>query len=169
MLAEAKKSRQTVTADGDLVLPDLVEGVRMKEIRNIVARTGVLTELWRPEWLGEDLRPGHVVYVTLAAFGESNWHCHRMQRDLLFVVRGSIKIALYDDRTDSATYKRMNVLGLSNVRPTLLHIPPGVWHGLKNMTGEEAAYVTMNDRPYRYEDPDDWRLPPGDKALPSPF
>jgi hypothetical protein len=27
----------------------------------------------------------------------------------------------------------------------------------------------MNSRPFCYEDPDDWRLPPGDASLPRPF
>ena len=169
MLPNAKKSLQTVRPDGDLFLPDLIAGLRLKVATNVVARNGVVTELWRPEWLGEDTRPAHIVHVTLAPFSETNWHCHKIQHDLLFIVRGLVKIAFYDDREDSETYCRLNVLPFSHLRPTLIRIPPGVWHVLKNFGGEEAAYVTMNDRTYCYEDPDDWRLPPGDSALPQPF
>lgn len=81
----------------------------------------------------------------------------------------SIRIAFYDDRESSETYHKLNVLPFSNLRPTLIQIPPGVWHALKNMSAEEAAYVTMNNRAFCYEDPDDWRLPPGDASLPKPF
>jgi dTDP-4-dehydrorhamnose 3,5-epimerase len=129
----------------------------------------VVTELWRPEWLAKSPHPGAVVHVTLAAFSETNWHCHKIQNDRLFVVRGLVRIAFYDDREDSPTYRRLNTLTFSHTRPTLIGIPPGIWHALKNLGGDEAAYVTMNDHAFCYEDPDDWRRPPGDAALPKPF
>jgi dTDP-4-dehydrorhamnose 3,5-epimerase len=169
MLAEAQKTGVTVTAEGDLIRPDLIAGLRFKEVRNVITRSGVVTELWRPEWLGEETRPAHVVYVTLAGFGETNWHCHKKQNDQLFVVRGLIRIAFYDDREDSQTYRRLNVLAFSNLRPTLIAIPPGVWHALKNPGPDEAAFLNMNSQVFCYEDPDDWRLPPGDASLPKPF
>lgn len=169
MLPTARKSPQTVTPEGELILPDLIDGLRLKTVQNIATRNGVLTELWRPEWFGPETRPGHVAYATLSGFGETNWHCHRLQNDLLFVVRGLIKIAFYDDREDSPSYRRLNVLPFSPVRPTLIGIPPGIWHALKNLDGSEAAYMAMNSRPFDYEDPDDWRLPPGDASLPRPF
>lgn len=169
MLVAAQKSPPTVTQDGELILPELIAGLRLKQVQNVLARNGVVTELWRPEWLGPETRPGHVVHVTLTGFSETNWHCHKIQDDLLFVVRGLIKIAFYDDREDSPTYRRLNTLPFSPAHPTLINIPPGIWHALKNLGGDEAAYVTMNSRPFCYEDPDDWRLPPGDASLPRPF
>jgi dTDP-4-dehydrorhamnose 3,5-epimerase len=169
MLPAARKSPRTVTPAGELILPDLLDGLQLKTVQNVLARNGVVTELWRPEWLGPETRPGHVTYVTLAASSETNWHCHSIQSDLLFVVRGLIKIAFYDDREGSPSYRRLNVLPFSPLRPTLIAIPPGIWHALKNLDNAEAAYVTMNSRAFDYDDPDDWRLPPGDASLPRPF
>src|SRR5271156_6463948 len=119
MLAAAQKSPRTVTEDGELILPELIAGLRLKTVQNVLARNGVVTELWRPEWLGPETRPGPVTHVTPAAFSETNWHCHTVQSDLLFVVRGLIKIAFYDDREDSPSYRRLNVLPFSPLRPTL--------------------------------------------------
>ena len=42
-----------------------------------------------------------------------------------------------------------------------------IWHAMKNMGTEDAGFVTMNDRVFCYEDPDDWRLPLGDGRLPN--
>lgn len=169
MLEDADRAKQTITAEGDILRGDLIDGLRFKDVRNVTARNGIVTELWRPEWLGPDTRPGHVVYATLAAFSETNWHCHKRQNDLLFVVRGLIKIAFYDGRTESPTYRKLNVFPFSYARPTLIAIPNGVWHALKNLDGQESAYVTMNDTAFDYEAPDDYRRPPGDAALPNPF
>jgi dTDP-4-dehydrorhamnose 3,5-epimerase len=169
MLEDADRARQTITADGEIIRDDLIDGLRFKDVRPVTARNGIVTELWRPEWLGPETRPGHVVHATLAAFSETNWHCHKHQNDLLFVVRGLIKIAFYDGRDASPTRERLNVFPFSHVRPTLIAIPHGVWHALKNLDGQEAAYITMNDTAFQYEAPDDYRRPPGDASLPKPF
>ncbi|HEY7502148.1 MAG TPA: hypothetical protein VH740_26750 [Vicinamibacterales bacterium] len=169
MVPEAKKAPQAVTADGRLVLQDSIDGLRFHDVRSVPTKSGVVTELWRPEWLGAETRPAHVVHVAMVGFGETNWHCHRVQNDLLFVVKGHIKVAFYDDRERSPSYRRLMVLPFSAARPTLVAIPPGVWHALKNASPEEAAFITMNDRAFAYDDPDDWRLPVGEGTLPQPF
>jgi dTDP-4-dehydrorhamnose 3,5-epimerase len=169
MIPEARKAPQVVTSDGRLILSDPIAGLRFHDVRSVPTKSGVVTELWRPEWFGADTRPAHVVHVAMIGFGETNWHCHRVQHDLLFVVRGHIKIAFYDDREDSSTYRQLLTLPFSAVRPTLISIPPGVWHALKNAGPEDAAFVTMNNRAFDYEDPDDWRLPVGEGTLPRPF
>lgn len=148
---------------------DIIDGLRFKEVRHVVARNGVVTELWRPDWWGSETQPQHVVIATLAGFCETNWHCHAEQKDLLFVVRGLIKIAFYDGRENSPTYKALNVIPFSYARPTLIQVPNGVWHALKNLESTESSYVTMNSAPFIYEAPDDYRLPPGDTSLPTPF
>ena len=129
MIPSATKSKSTVTPSGGMVRAGGIEGLTFTDVRPVVSHSGTVTELWRPDWLGEDTRPGHVVHVTLNGFAETNWHCHKIQNDLLFVIRGAIKLAFYDDREDSPTYKQMEVLPLSAVRPTPKHEqtigPPG--------------------------------------------
>jgi dTDP-4-dehydrorhamnose 3,5-epimerase len=169
MLKDTLRARPTITADGEMIRENLIDGLKFKEVRNVVARNGVVTELWRPDWWGEETRPRHVVHATLAAFSETNWHCHGKQNDLLFVVRGLIKIAFYDGREGSPTLGQLNVMPFSHARPTLIGVPHGVWHALKNLDGSESAYVTMNDAPFDYDAPDDYKRPPGDDALPKPF
>jgi dTDP-4-dehydrorhamnose 3,5-epimerase len=169
MVPEAKQAPQVVAPDGSLVLASPIPGLVFHDVRSVPTKSGVVTELWRPEWMGAETRTAHVVYVAIVGFGETNWHCHKVQNDLLFVVRGHLKIAFYDDREHSTGYKQLLVLPFSAARPTLIAIPPGVWHALRNAGPEEAAFVTMNNRPFDYENPDDWRLPVGEGTLPRPF
>jgi len=169
MISAARQSPQVAAPLGALVLDDGIAGIRLYTVASVPSKSGVVTELWRPEWLGSDTRPAHVVFVAMAPKAETNWHCHRRQHDLLFVIRGQIKIAFYDDRAESTTYRRLDTRTFSTESPTLIAIPPGVWHALQNRGHDEAAFVTMNDQPFAYEDPDDWRLPIGDAQLPHPF
>ena len=169
MVPEATKTPQVVTPDGQLILANPIAGLRFHDVRSVPTKSGLVTELWRPEWFGADTRPAHVVHVLLLGLAETNWHCHRIQNDLLFVVKGHLRIAFYDDRENSDTYRRLLVLPFSAGRPTLVSIPPGVWHALKNSGPEEGMFITMNDRAFAHEDPDDWRVPLGAGALPNPF
>lgn len=166
MLDHARRAPATVTADWQPIEPSAIHGVQIKEIKNVAIRSGVLTECYRAEWFENPFLAGHVVYMALIAGGMSSWHCHRRQRDVIVPVSGQLRLGLYDDREDSPTYRRFKMLHLSMSRPMAVRVPPLVWHAIKNPTSEPAAYIVMNDEPYRYDEPDDWILPPGSAAIP---
>jgi dTDP-4-dehydrorhamnose 3,5-epimerase len=41
----------------------------------------------------------------------------------------------------------------------LVVIPPGVYHGWKNIGDDEASIISMPSQLYQYEEPDRWELP----------
>jgi dTDP-4-dehydrorhamnose 3,5-epimerase len=166
MLDQARRAPQTVTADWMPVAPPSIEGVQIKEIRNISIRSGVLTECFRPEWFGSSFHAAHVVCMALLPGGLSSWHCHQRQSDVIVCIRGQLRIGLYDDRSESRTYQQFVPLNVSIARPTAVLVPPLVWHAIKNPSGEQAAYIVVNDEVFHYEEPDDWILPPGSTAIP---
>ena len=69
----------------------------------------------------------------------------------------------------SATAGQLDVFHLSPARPQLLAVPPWVWHGVQNLAGGVSSFVNMFDRPYDYDDPDEWRLPPDSQEIPYSF
>ncbi len=168
MLKDAKKDQQTATADGKLTRT-LLEGVSQKEIQNIITRNGITTELYRPEWpVGPD-EVRHIIHATLRANAISAWHVHEYQTDTIFVTSGSIKLVLFDDRPNSTTRGDINVFHLSRMRPTVITIPPGIWHGLQNIENSESSFINYFDRAYVYTDPDEWRLPSDTDKIPYQF
>ena len=168
MLKDAKKDKQTATADGKLTRT-LLDGITPKETSNIITGNGITTEIYRPEWpIGPD-QVRHIIHATLRANAISAWHVHEYQTDTIFVTNGSIKLVLFDDRPESTTRGDVNVFLLSRLRPTLITIPPGIWHGLQNMESFESSFINYFDRPYTYEDPDEWRLPLNTDKIPYRF
>ena len=168
MLKDASKDRQTITSDGKPT-HTLLEGVTQMEIPNIVTRNGITTELYRPEWdVGPD-QIRHMIHVILRAGAISAWHMHEHQTDTFFVTQGSIKLVLFDDRETSSTRGQVNVLYLSRLRPKLITIPPGIWHGIQNIDSIESSFINYFDRPYCYVDPDEWRLPVDTDNIPYRF
>jgi dTDP-4-dehydrorhamnose 3,5-epimerase len=107
------------------------------------------------------------VHVSLLPGLVTQWHCHHVQRDIVCPVRGFLRIALYDARQDSPTQGKCFAMNFNLHRPRYLHIPPGVWHALKNVGTDEAVYIVLNDVPFDYESPDDWTLAQDSPALPS--
>lgn len=159
MLEGATKDKGHVTPNWDFTNLDLIDGVRFKEIRNIVTKNGVTTELYRPDWniAGGDIK--HMIRVSLRAHAVSAWHMHEIQTDHIIVLHGLVKMVLFDDRPQSKTRGKVNQFNISPMRPRLTVIPPGVWHGLQNMDTPECTFINFFDKPYEYDNPDEWRLP----------
>jgi dTDP-4-dehydrorhamnose 3,5-epimerase len=80
-----------------------------------------------------------------------------------------MKVALFDARSNSRTHKLVNEFRIGLLRPTLIVVPPGVWHGVQNISKEPGCLVNLVDRAYAYEDPDHWRLPFDTSEIPYSF
>jgi dTDP-4-dehydrorhamnose 3,5-epimerase len=57
-------------------------------------------------------------------------------------------------------------LRMGALRPVLVVVPSGVWHGLRNESGQPAGYINVIDQLYHHEKPDNWRLDPHAQQLP---
>jgi dTDP-4-dehydrorhamnose 3,5-epimerase len=147
----------------------LIEGVRTRDVRNIVTANGVTTELYRPDWGIVEGTVQQVIHVALRGGAISAWHQHRGRWDFLFVVGGHLRVVLHDPRPESPTQGQIDVFHLSPARPTLLAVPPWIWHGVQNLSNEASCFVNMFDRPYDYADPDEWRLPVDTDVIPYVF
>lgn len=168
-LPQARRDPQSVTADWTAVGLDLIEGVTFKEARNVPKSNGYLTECFRQDWFADEQPVAQVFQVVLSPGGLSAWHAHGSTTDRLFVTAGSIRLVLYDGRPESSTHGRINEFHLSIFRPSLVVVPPGIWHGVQNSNRDAALLLNMVDRAYQYENPDHWRLPPDTDQIPYRF
>lgn len=162
--------------DGQKVTPEwesrqeLIHGVRVKEVRNVLGDGGgVLTEIFRGDWALDGGAVEQVFQSLLPSGVVTAWHAHRFTTDRLFVSQGAFKVALYDGRRGSPTYGATNEFRFGSVRPALLSVPPGVWHGAQNISAQPALLLNLVDRAYSYEDPDHWRLPADTDKIPYAF
>lgn len=168
MIEGAVKDMQSSTPDWDLK-PLKIQGVRFRECKNIVTNNSVTKEVYRSDWALHDREIRHIISVTALPDAVLAWHQHLIQTDHFFPVDGTFLAALYDDRENSPSYRQLDVLRLSNLRPGVLVIPPGIWHGFKNLTGREATFINYFDREYQYADPDEYKLPANTDKIPFSF
>jgi len=143
----------------------MIDGVRMKNLRIIPDERGRLMEILRND--DEMFEKFGQVYVTTAYPGVvKGWHYHKVQADNICVVKGMMKIVLYDARKDSPTQGEVNefIAGIHN--PILVHIPPSVYHGFKCISDEEAIVVNVPTEKYIYDSPDEYRIDAHDNNIP---
>jgi dTDP-4-dehydrorhamnose 3,5-epimerase len=97
------------------------------------------------------------------------WHIHSEMTLNYAVPVGTIKMVLYDGRTDSPTYNEVMELYPGESNYVLVTVPPMVWNGFKGV-GTAAALVancsTISHRPdeisrvdpFDNDIPYDWNL-----------
>jgi dTDP-4-dehydrorhamnose 3,5-epimerase len=57
-------------------------------------------------------------------------------------------------------------LVLSELRRSLVTIPPGIWHAERNIGASDVLVVNFPTTPYDHESPDKYRLPLDTDELP---
>ena len=144
---------------------NMIEGVKVKNLKVIPDERGRLMEILRAD---DSLfsRFGQVYMTTTYPGVVKAWHKHMKQTDNVVCVCGMIKLALYDFREDSPTFKELNQFYLGIHNPMLVQIPPGVYHGWLCVSQEEAIIVNIPTQVYNYEDPDEQRLDPHQNDIP---
>ncbi len=143
----------------------MIEGVVIKKLRVIPDERGRLMEIMRSD--DELFIKFGQVYMTTGYPGVVKaWHYHRKQWDNFCVVKGMMKVVLYDAREDSPTKGEIMELFMGEHNPILLRIPPLVYHGFKTISENEAILINIPTELYNYEEPDEHRVHPHDNDIP---
>jgi dTDP-4-dehydrorhamnose 3,5-epimerase len=164
-LEQAKKDNASVTTDG-VPLQEQIAGVQLRRPPTQADERGTITEIYDVRWAFTDDPLVYVYHVTIRPGQVKGWVLHVEQNDRLFAYSGLIRVVLYDARTDSETYGRVNVFHIGGHDRALLGIPAGVWHAVQNVGDQEASFVNLPSQPYLHEDPDKYRLPLDNDVIP---
>lgn len=137
----------------------LIDGVFLKRLRLIPDERGFLMEMLRSD--DPMFQKFGQVYVSAAYPGVvKGWHYHKIQTDNFVVVKGMMKVVLYDGREGSSTHGEIVELFMGELNPLLVTIPPGVLHGMKAIGTEPGMIVNCPTEPYAYDNPDEYRVDP---------
>ncbi|HEY7447472.1 MAG TPA: dTDP-4-dehydrorhamnose 3,5-epimerase family protein [Vicinamibacterales bacterium] len=138
----------------------LIEGVKSKTLRVIPDDRGWLMEILRADDPELFTRFGQV-YVSATYPGVVKaWHYHERQVDNFACITGIIKLVLIDTRPGSPTEGAVNEFWIGAQNPMVVQVPNLVYHGWKNIGQEVALVLNVPTEPYRYSDPDEYRIEP---------
>jgi len=143
----------------------MINGVKIKKLKVIPDERGRLMEMLRAD---DDFfeKFGQVYMTTTYPGVVKAWHKHEKQADNMACVSGMVKVALYDARKGSPTFREINEFYMGIYNPLLLHIPAGIYHGWMCVSADEAIVVNAPTETYNYERPDEQRLDPYGSEIP---
>ena len=143
----------------------MIEGVKIKKLRVMSDERGRLMEMLRAD---DDLfiKFGQAYMTTAYPGVVKGWHYHKIQTDSFIVVKGMMKVVLYDSRKDSSTFEEINEFFLGEHNPVLLQIPNYVFHGFKCISETEAICINLPTETYNYDKPDEFRVAPHSGEIP---
>lgn len=137
-------------------MADQIEGVWVKDLRFIPDERGRLIEILRSDEEGF-VGFGQVYMTTTYPGVVKAWHLHKVQDDNFCCLKGSVKLVMYDARDGSPTKGKINELFIGDHNPKLVRVPPGVYHGWKCVSEDEAIILNVPTEPYNHEAPDEYR------------
>lgn len=137
-----------------------IHDVTATPLRRIPDERGWLMEILRADDPDLFEKFGQV-YVSATYPGVVKaWHYHKTQVDFFACVAGMVKLVLVDTREDSPTRGAVNEFFIGDQNPMLVRVPNLVYHGWKCVGTAPALVVNVPTEPYRYSDPDEFRLEP---------
>jgi dTDP-4-dehydrorhamnose 3,5-epimerase len=137
----------------------LIQDVQLVPLVAHVDDRGYLIEILRstdPHFtkFGQVYVVGNPARGTIRAF-----HKHERLWDWFFIARGSAKFVLRDDRPDSSTYEELATFVVGDRNPSLLVVPPGVYHGWMSLQ-DDTLLISTGSEVYNRQQPDEVRMPP---------
>ncbi|OGL46177.1 MAG: dTDP-4-dehydrorhamnose 3,5-epimerase [Candidatus Schekmanbacteria bacterium RBG_16_38_11] len=143
----------------------MIAGVKIKKLKVIPDERGRLMEILRCD---DEcfIKFGQIYLTTAYPNVVKAWHYHKVQVDNFAVVKGMMKVVLYDSRENSPTYKEINEFFIGDYNPLLLQIPNKVIHGFKCISEHEALVINCPTEKYEYNSPDEFRIDPFKNDIP---
>ncbi len=144
---------------------DLIEGVKVRKLKQIHDERGYLMEMLRSDW--EEFKKMGQVYMTVCNPGfVKGWHFHKKQSDNFICIKNEARVVLFDSRDGSKTKGKINEFVMGEKNPLLLQIPPFVLHGFTAEGKKPAFIVNVPTELYDYKEPDEYRLAFNDPSVP---
>jgi dTDP-4-dehydrorhamnose 3,5-epimerase len=160
----AERDAPSVTSTGQRMAR--IEGVEVDRLAPHSDHRGSLTEVIS-EANGFWSEPiVHAYLFTIRPGRIKGWGMHKRQADRYLGVRGQVRVVLFDGRVDSPTHGVYDQYFLGDNPPSLLRIPPGVWHADQNVGPDEAGIMNFPTVAYDPIEPDKHRIDPHSGEIP---
>lgn len=135
-------------------------GVRIKPLLRFPDERGTVKHFMKDyEWE----YPFGEVYITTIYRGIiKGWHGYQTKTMAYAVVKGAVKLVLYDNREESASYDTVEEVTLGDDCYNRIIIPPGVYNAFRGIADESIIVVLANevfDEAKTFRQPIEWEKP----------
>ncbi|HEY9850462.1 MAG TPA: dTDP-4-dehydrorhamnose 3,5-epimerase family protein [Leptolyngbyaceae cyanobacterium] len=141
----------------------MIDGVLIHPLKQISDERGKVMHMMRCDDPHFE-KFGEIYFSVVYPNVIKGWHLHKEMTLNYAVVSGTIKLVLYDDRSDSPTKGNLQEIFLGDSNYALVKIPFGIWNGFKGVGIVPAIVANCATIPHR---PDEIvRLDPFDNSIP---
>ncbi len=141
----------------------LISGVKIIPLKQIIDERGKVMLMMR----NDDVyfkKFGEIYFSCTHPGVVKAWHKHKKMTLNYAIIRGQLKIVLFDDRKKSSTKGTIQEIYMSTENYFLLSVPPLVWNGFKGIGTETSIVANCSDIPH---DPGEMiRVSPNSKKIP---
>lgn len=124
-----------------------INGVIITPIKKICDDRGRIMHMMR----GDDplfKQFGEVYFSTAYPGIVKGWHLHTKMTLNYVVVKGMIKLVMFDDRDSESSKSEIQEICIGDHNYCRVTIPPGVWNGWMALGTEEAIVCNLTDIPH---------------------
>lgn len=124
-----------------------IQGVVVRDLRKFVDERGWLTELFRHDEMTEEFYPQMAYISQSEPHVQRGPHEHVDQADFFcFIGPSNFKMRLWDNRSDSETYRHMMTLFVGADNPKSILVPKGVVHAYRNVGHGVGVVINFPNR-----------------------
>ncbi|QYO66717.1 dTDP-4-dehydrorhamnose 3,5-epimerase family protein [Leptolyngbya sp. 7M] len=126
-----------------------IHDVVVYELKKFHDERGWLAELFRHDEIPEEFYPA-MAYISFTKPGIARGpHEHVDQADLFcFIGPSTFNMRMWDNRTDSPTFRRMMSFNAGESLPLAVIVPKGVVHGYRNIGETDGMVINCPNRLY---------------------
>jgi|SRR3989338_3672533 len=141
----------------------MIDGVSIQRLKQIVDERGKVMHMLRAD-SPLFTKFGEIYFSIVNPGVVKAWKKHYKMTQYFAVPVGMIRLVIYDDRKNSTSYGRVEILNIGEENYCLIKIPPLVWYGFKGISLMPALIANCTDIPHDPEESE--RLDVFDKKIP---
>lgn len=141
----------------------MIEGVQIVTLKQIPDERGKIAHMLRSDEKHFE-KFGEIYFSFVYPGVIKAWHYHERMTLNYAVIKGNIKLVLYDDRTGSKTKGELMELFVGEANYCLVKVPPKIWNGFRGIGTETAIVANCATEPHDKNEIK--RIDPFDKKIP---
>ena len=144
-----------------------IKGVFLKKIISNNDNRGFFREIFKDEISFTTKKFKQISHSYIKKNVIKGWHLHRKQSQWNYLLKGRIRVYLYDTRIKSQTFKKHDVININSKEDMMIYFfPPGIAHGYVALSTENhMIYATSN----MYDASEEYKIPLNNKLIPNFF
>lgn len=125
----------------------MINGVSIQTLKKINDERGCIMHMLRNDDKVFD-KFGEIYFSMIYPGVIKAWHLHSKMTLNYAVVKGMIKLVLFDARENSSTKGELMEIFIGDNNYQLVTIPPGVWNGFKGISKKAAIVANCSNIPH---------------------